>query len=74
MYSLNGSLNLELENPRITANQEVVQEDSHNISVHAENHDTMYGVVNLEDTTEVTLVGVVIHDTNPFQPTFHTLI
>ena len=34
----------------------------------------MYGIVNLEDTTNVTLSGVVIHNTNPFRPTFHTMI
>ena len=52
----------------------MVQEDSHTISVHAKSHATMYKIVNLEDTTDVTLSGVVIHDTNPFQPTFHILI
>ena len=74
MFSLNGSLNLESESPRITANQAAVQEDSHKISVHVRNHNTMYETVNLEDTTDVTLSSVVGHNTNPFLPTFHIMV
>ena len=43
----------------------MVQEDLHIISVHAKSHNTMYGIANLEDTTDVTLSGVIVHDTNP---------
>ena len=74
MYFISGSLNLEFENPRITATQAVVQKDLPKISVHAKNHDTIYGIVNLEDTTNITLLGVVTHNANPFIPTFHIMV
>ena len=44
----------------------MVQENSHTISLHVKSHDTMYEIVNLEDTTDVTFSGVVTHDINPF--------
>ena len=34
----------------------------------------MYKTANLEDTTNVTLLNVVGHDTNPFLPIFHTMV
>ena len=37
-------------------------------------YNTMYGIVNLEDTTNVTLSGVVTHNTTPFQLTFHIMV
>ena len=43
----------------------MVQEDWHTIYVHAKSHDTMYKIVNLEDTTDVTPSGVITHNTNP---------
>ena len=48
----------------------MVQEDLHKISMRAKSHNTMYGIVNLEDITDVTLLDVVIHNTNPHIPTF----
>ena len=74
IYFLNGSINLILENTRITAKRAVVREDSLKISVHARIHDTTYGIVNPEDTTDVILSGVIIQDTNPFQPIFHIMV
>ena len=70
MLSLNGSLNLESESPINTANQAVVQENLHKISVHVYNHITTYETVNLEDTIDVTLSSVTDHNTSPFLPTF----
>ena len=58
MFSFNGSLNLESESPRITANQAAVQEDLHKISVHVRNYNMMYKTVNLGDTIDVTLSNV----------------
>ena len=40
----------------------MVQKDLHKISVHAKSHNTMYGIVNLEDTTDITLLGVITHN------------
>ena len=37
-------------------------------------HNTTYRIVNLEDTIDVIFSGVIIHDTNPFQPTFHIMV
>ena len=71
---MNGSLNLESENPRITANQAAVQEDLHKISVHVRNHNTMYETVNLEDTINVTLSSIAGHNTRPFLPTLHIIV
>ena len=48
-----------------------MREDSLIISVDVRIHNTTYGIVNLEDKTDVILSGVIIHDTNPFQSTFH---
>ena len=61
MLSLNGSLNLESENPLTTGKQAVVQEDTHIISVYVNNHITTYETVNLEDTIDVTLSSVTNH-------------
>ena len=55
MLSLNGYLNLGLEDPINTKKHAVVQEDSHKVSVHVKNHITMYKSVNLEDTIDVTI-------------------
>ena len=74
MLSLNGSLNLESESPINTANQAVVQEDSHKISVHVRKQIRIYETVNLEDTIDVTLSNVTDHDTSPFIPTFHMMV
>ena len=52
----------------------MVQENLHTISMHAKSHNTMSEIENLEETTNVTLLGVVIHNTNRFQPTFHIMI
>ena len=43
----------------------MVQEDLYTFSVHAKNYDKMYVIVNLEGITDVTLLGVVAHNTNP---------
>ena len=74
MYFISGSLNLKFENPRIIANQSVMQEDLYKISVHVKNHDTMYETVNLEDTNDITLSSVVAHNTHPCLPTFHIMV
>ena len=74
MLSLNGFLNLGSESPLNTKKQTVVQEDSHVISVHVNNHITTYETVNLEDTIDVTLSSVTDHDTSPFLPTFHMMV
>ena len=42
-----------------------MQEDLHKISVHAKSHNIMYEIVNLEDTTNVTLSGVITHNAKP---------
>ena len=60
-----GSLKPVFENTRITVEQVVVQEDLLKTFLHAKSHNTMYGIVNLKDTTEVTFSGVVSHNTNP---------
>ena len=73
MLSLNGFLNLESESPINTRKQAVVQEDSHIISVHVNNHITTYETVSLENTIDVTVSSVANHDTNPFIPTFHMM-
>ena len=44
------------------------------ISVYTRSHDTTYRIVNQEDTIEVTLSGVITHNTNPPQPTFHVMV
>ena len=41
---------------------------------HTRSHNIMYGIVNLEDTTDVTLSGVVDQNTNPHQPTFYLML
>ena len=51
-----------------------MQENSLRISVHAKSHNTMYGIINLEDTTDVTLLGVITHNTNPHRPTFLIMV
>ena len=51
----------------------MVREDFLKISVHARIHDTTYRIVNPEDITDIILSGVIIHDTNPFQPIFHIM-
>ena len=62
---LSGFLNLVYENIRITVKWAVVQEDLHTIYVHAKSHNTMYKIVNLEDITALTPLGVIKHHTNP---------
>ena len=68
------SLNLVFENLRITVKRAVTQEDSHKIFVHAESQDTMYGIVNLEDTTNVKPLDVVTQDKNLHLSTFHIMV
>ena len=63
-----------IRNPRITANQAAMQEDSHKIYMHVRKYDIMYETVNLEVTTDVTLSSVMGHNTNPFLPTFHIMV
>ena len=74
MLSLNGYLNLKSEGPIDTRKQALVQEDSHEVSVHVKNHITMYNTVNMEDTIDVTLSNITDHDTSPFLPTFHVMV
>ena len=52
----------------------MVRGDSLKISLHARNHDKTFGIINQEDTTDVTLSGVVTHDTNPPWPIFRIMI
>ena len=73
MYSLNGSLNLETESPRITENQAAVQKDLHKLSVHVRNHNMMYETINLKDAINVTLSSITGCNTNQFLPTFHIM-
>ena len=73
-YFLSGSLNLVFKNTRIAVKQAMLQEDFHIISVQWKCHDTMYRIVNLEDTTDFTLLGVITHNTNPHWPTLHNLV
>ena len=74
IYSLIGSLNLVFENTRITVKRAVAQKDLHKISVHAKSHNIMYGIINLEDITDITLLDVVTHIKNPHLPTFHIMV
>ena len=74
MLSLNGYLKLGSEVPINTRKQAVVQDNSYKVSVHVNNHITMYKTVNMEDTIDVTLSNVADHDTNPFLPTFHIMV
>ena len=41
--------------------------------MHGRSHNTTYGIVNQEDTIEVIISSVVIHNTNPHQLTFHIM-
>ena len=74
MYPLNRSPKLESENPRITANQAVLQEDLHKMSIHLKNYNIMYKTVNLEDIINVTLSSVTGYDISSFLPTFHITV
>ena len=65
MYSLGRSLNLAFENTKITTKRVMVQEDLYLFSMHAKSHNTMYVIVNLEDITDVTPLGVIPHNINP---------
>ena len=65
MCSLDGSLNLELENTKIIAQRARVQENSYTFSVHVRSYDTMYVIINLEGITDVPPSGAITHNTNP---------
>ena len=54
----------------------MAQENLLKIFWHTRSHNTTYGIVNLEDTTDVTLSGVVNQNKNPPQPhpTFYPMI
>ena len=65
---------LVFENTKTTAKRAMARGNFLKIFRHVRSHNTMYGTVNLEHTTDITLSGAVNQNTNLPQPIFHLMV